>query len=74
MLRIECYPVLDGVAITVTGVDSSRDLRYTGALPSRVQRTVPVETIESLGIDEAIRDTLVDIIVLYPGLLKHALS
>lgn len=73
MLRIECYPVLDGLAVSVVGVGRPQSPDDAGQPPSRVQRTIPLETIESLGLDEAIRDTLVDVIVLYPGLLRYAL-
>jgi len=74
MLRIECYPVLDGLAVSVTGINSTRNPNYVEMLPSRVQRTIPVDVVESLGLDEALRDVLVDIVVLYPGLLRMALS
>jgi hypothetical protein len=74
MLRIECYPVLDGLCVSVAGVPLHQVLDPDGNGPTRVQRVVPLATIEAMGLDEALRDYLVDIIVLYPGLLRYALS
>lgn len=73
MLRIECYPVLDGLCVSVAGVPLAKVLDPDGNGPTRVQRVIPLETIESMGLDEAMRDVLVDVIVLYPGLLRYAL-
>lgn len=74
MLRIECYAVLDGLAVTVLAVPLHKSPDVVGGPGARVHRTVPVETLEQLGMEEALRDCLVDIMQLYPGLLKHALD
>jgi len=74
MLRIEAYPIMDGLMVAVSGVDHSESPAYKGVKGQSVCRTVPTEAVEHLGVDEAIRDILTDILVLYPGLLAYALK
>lgn len=73
MLSIECYPVLDGVMVHVRGVDLSRIATGVRPEPANAWRTIPTETVEAVGMDEALRDVLMDVVVLYPGLLHYAL-
>ena len=74
MLRIEAYPVLDGLAVNFIGVPVTRIPDAEGDRAARVHRTIPSETIENLGLDEAFREVVMDVLILYPGMLHHALQ
>jgi len=73
MLRIEAYPALGGLIVRVVHVGGDPITLQAGAQPSAVTRVIAVETVESLGVAEALRDVVMDILVLYPGLLEGAL-
>jgi hypothetical protein len=73
MLRIEAYPALGGLIVRVAGVGDPDLSNVEGVQPTAVTRVIPVATIEHLGVDEALRDVLVDVMVLYPGLLRYAM-
>jgi hypothetical protein len=73
MLRIECYPSMDGVLVSLIGTFTDESPLSSSGSPARVTRHVSLDTIEHLGMDEAIRDVIVDVVSLYPGLLSFAL-
>ena len=74
MLRIECYPVLDGLLVHMAGFDHSETPHHRALSPATVWRTIPTPTVESLGLEEALRDVIVDVVTEYPGLLSYALK
>lgn len=73
MLRIEIYPVMSGLMVRAVACSHSKTPVPASELRS-VTRTISSETIESVGIDEAIRDHLLDLAVLYPGLFSAAMD
>lgn len=73
MLRIEAYPALGGLIVRVVHVGADGIADRDRETPTAVTRTITVETIESLGVTEALRDVVTDVLVLYPGLLEGAL-
>jgi hypothetical protein len=73
VLKIECYPVMNGLMVSLVGVDHSTRSPADGASPARVMTTIRTDTIENLGLEEALRDVLTDVIQEYPGLLSFAL-
>lgn len=73
MLRIEAYPALGGLIVRVVGVGAPEHAEGEAIQPTAVTRVIPVRTIETLGLDEALRDFIVDVTTLYPALLRYAL-
>jgi hypothetical protein len=73
MLRVEAYPALGGLVVRMVGIPESGTPYTAGEGPNAVTRVIPVSTIESLGIDEALRDFITDVCVEYPGLVRNAL-
>jgi hypothetical protein len=72
MLRVEAYPVLDGVMVRFIGTDHSGIPKPDGENTAAVTRTVAQGTIEAIGLNEALRDCFVDVAQEYPGLLGYA--
>lgn len=73
MLRIEAYPALGGLIVRVCTTGHCAEPPTEGIHPTSVTRLVPQETIECLGIQEALRDVIVDVVTLYPGILEFAM-
>lgn len=73
MLKIEVYPVMNGLLVSLVGVDHSHPDSAGRVSPARVMHTIPTATVENLGLDEALRDVLMDVVQEYPGLLSFAL-
>lgn len=74
MLKIEVYPLLDGVMVRLIGVDHSEIGRLSGNSAAAVTRRIPTATVEGIGLDEALRDVIVDVVTEYPGMLSYALK
>ena len=72
MLRIECYPVMDGIRMRCTGITTQADANGHRDIGQSVERTITSRALDSLGVDEALRDILVDISQEYPALLGYA--
>jgi len=74
MLRIEIYPIMSGLAVRANTCYSNGLPKQAGDGAMAVTRVIPSETIETVGITEALRDQLLDLVVLYPGLFEKAID
>lgn len=73
MLRMDCYPVMDGLLVRFAGSDPSEKGRPARENGAAVSRLIATEDIEALGLNDALRQVFVDIATEYPGLLGYAL-
>jgi hypothetical protein len=74
MLRIEIYPVMSGLMVRAVACSHAGTPDNQRSELRSVTRTIPSDTIETVGVDEAIRDHLLDLVVLYPGLFEAAMD
>ena len=73
MLRIEAYATMDALTLHVAGSNLREPSTLAGGNGMSVYRTIGVETVEEMGVDDALFEALVQLFKLYPGLAEYAL-
>jgi hypothetical protein len=73
MLNIQVYTVMDGLRVSVLGVDS-REIPADQRLPSEnLGRVILADQVEELGLDRAVCTAVTDILMLKKELVELAL-
>lgn len=73
MIRIEAYPVMDGLVLHIAASNLKEVSTLAGGNGMSVHRFIEVATIEKHGIDDALFMELVSVFRLYAGLGHYAL-
>lgn len=73
MIRIEAYAVMDGLVLHVAASHLHTSPHPEGESGMSVHRVIPVEELESRGVEDALFIELQSIFRLYAGLAQYAL-
>lgn len=74
MLKFEFYSVLDGVMVRAYAVPTGPKPLIPQVKWDTIQRVVQVEDMEDMGLPEAIIKAVVELVQLYPELVKGAIE